>query len=266
VAGERITKPGHVLRGGEPIEVQLPPPVASDHAPDPIPLDVIFESEEVLVVNKPAGMVVHPSPGHVRGTLVHAALARAPDLRGVGGELRPGVVHRLDKDTSGLILLAKSDAAHRSLQQAFRARAVEKTYLGLVDGAPPTARGRVAAPIGRDLRHRERMAIVAEGKGRQAETVFRTRERFPHHSLLEFQPITGRTHQVRVHAAFLGCPIIGDRLYGRRAPSLPVARQLLHAWRLKLILPGERSQRLLEAALPEDFEQALRSLRASPGS
>lgn len=256
-----VTKPGYRLEGGEWIEVDLPPAAPSRLEPEPIPLDVVFENEDVIVVNKPAGMVVHPSAGHPSGTLVHAALAHAPDLRGVGGELRPGVVHRLDKDTSGLILLAKHDAAHRWLQAQFKQRQVEKMYLALVDRHPPTPVGRIEAPIGRDPRYRQRMAVVPEGRGREAITEYRRLEAFPEHELLEVHPITGRTHQVRVHLAFLGCPVAGDRVYGRRKPSVPLERHFLHAARLRLRLPGDEVPRTFEAPLPDELEAVLDLLR-----
>jgi 23S rRNA pseudouridine1911/1915/1917 synthase len=257
-----ITKPGHRLEGGELLQLSIPRSSPSAIEPESIPLDVIFESDDVLIVNKPAGMVVHPAVGHARGTLVHAALGHAPDMVGVGGETRPGVVHRLDKDTSGLILLAKHDAAHHALQRHFKDRTVDKTYLALVDGHPPTPSGRIEAPIGRDARHRQRMAVTAPGKGRAAVTSYDTREAFPQHALLEVRPLTGRTHQIRVHLAFLGCPVVGDPVYGRRKPTVPVGRQMLHAWRLRLCLPGEAEARQFEARLPADFLAALAGLRA----
>ena len=261
VDGKPVRKPGHRLFGGELIDVTLPPSVPAALAPEPIALDVVFENEDLLIVNKPAGMVVHPSAGHPGGTLVQAALAHAPDIDGVGGELRPGVVHRLDKDTSGLVLLAKRDAAHQALQQQFKDRKVDKVYLALVDGKPPTPVGRIEAPIGRDPRHRQRMGIALPGRGREAITSYRAAESFPEHTLLEVHPETGRTHQIRVHLAFLGCPVVGDTIYGRRKATLPVERQMLHAWRLTLALPGDPGRHTFEAPLPEDFAGILADLR-----
>ena len=261
VDGAVASKPGHHLQGGEAIEVRILPPRPATLIPEAIPLDIVFENAEVLIVNKPAGMVVHPSAGHDAGTLVHAALAHSPGIVGVGGEVRPGVVHRLDKDTSGLILLAKNDAAHHALQRQFKDRQVEKTYLALVEGRPPTPSGRIEAPIARDPQHRKRMSVVPPGKGREAATTYRTLEGFPEHTLVEAHPITGRTHQIRLHLAFLGCPVVGDTVYGRRKPTLPVGRQMLHAWRLRLTLPGEAEGRGFEAPLPEDFAGALDRLR-----
>ncbi len=262
IDGTVITRPGLQLEGGETVDLRIPPPADSSLKPEAIPLDVVFENPDLIIVNKPAGMVVHPSAGHDQGTLVHAALAHAPDLRGVGGEVRPGVVHRLDKDTSGLILLAKQDAAHQELQRQFKTRTVEKTYLAVTDGLPPSPQGRIEAPVGRDPRQRQRMAVTSPARGREAVTEYRTREAFPEHALLEVHPLTGRTHQIRVHLAFLGCPVVGDAVYGRKRPSLPAGRQMLHAWRLRLCLPGEDQPRLFEAPPPADFQALLALLRS----
>ena len=261
VDGEVATKTGQQLFGGEQVEVNIPAPEPTDIIPEDIPLDIVFENDDIIVVNKAAGMVVHPAAGHASGTLMHAAVAHAPEIQGVGGEQRPGLVHRLDKDTSGLILLAKNDKAQKSLQRQFEQRSVEKTYLALVDGHPPTPTGRVEAPIGRDPRDRKRMAVVTEGSGREAFSEFRVRESFAKHALLEVDLLTGRTHQIRVHLAFLGTPVVGDTIYGRRIPSLPLERQFLHAWRLAFKLPGERRARSFEAPLPEDLQAPLDDLR-----
>lgn len=254
-------KTGQMLDGGETIRVNIPPPEPSELVPENIPLDIIFENEDIVVVNKPAGMVVHPAAGHKSGTLVHAVLAHAPDIEGIGGVRRPGVVHRLDKNTSGLILLAKNDRSHRWLQKQFSARQVEKTYLGLVDGAPPTPRGRIEAPIGRNTKQRQSMTVVPPGKGRTAVTEYYTRQSFPKHTYLEVHPITGRTHQIRVHLAFLECPIVGDSVYGRRRPSLPLDRHFLHALRLSIRLLGDEDPTTFEAPLPEELEKVLDELR-----
>ncbi|NPA31145.1 MAG: RluA family pseudouridine synthase [Chloroflexi bacterium] len=261
VDGQTITKPGHWLDRPATVVVQVPPPRPATVEPEPIPLRVLFENDDVLVVDKPAGMVVHPSPGHERGTLVHAALAHAPDLAGVGGVLRPGLVHRLDKDTSGVLILAKNDAAHQFLQDQFRARQVRKEYLGLVVGRPPAPRGRVEAPIERDPAHRQRMRVTTPGRGREASTDFEVLEAFPGYTLVRFRPLTGRTHQIRVHAAFLGTPIAGDTLYGPRRVRLPLTRHFLHAHRLTLTLPGEDAPRTFEAPLPAELVAVLEDLR-----
>jgi 23S rRNA pseudouridine1911/1915/1917 synthase len=171
------------------------------------------------------------------------------------------VVHRLDKDTSGLILLAKNERAHHWLVDQFRLRKVRKTYLALVDGKPPTPKGRIEAPIGRDPSNRQRMAVVGTDKGREAVSEYFTRENFLHHTLLDVHPLTGRTHQIRVHMAFLGCPVAGDSVYGPRKPSLPLDRQFLHAWRLSLVLPGEDQEQEFVAPLPVELESVLTELR-----
>ena len=261
VNGRAARKAGQTLERGFSVTVRVPPPVPTDLVAEDIPLDIVFENEDLIVVNKPAGMVVHPAAGHSSGTLVNAMLGYDPDIEGIGGEERPGVVHRLDKETSGLILLAKNERAHRWLQDQFRLRKVEKTYLALVDGKPPTPSGRVEAHIGRDPSHRKRMAIVSESRGREAISEYKTVESFRVHTLLEFHPLTGRTHQIRLHCAFLGCPIVGDGIYGKKKPSLDIDRHFLHAYRLKITLPGEKETRLFEAPLPEDLERVLAALR-----
>jgi len=261
VTGRPAKKGGQILGAGDVVQVRIPPIQSVGLVAEKIPLDLVFENEELLVVNKPAGMVVHPAAGHASGTLVNAVLGYEPDLEGIGGEERPGVVHRLDKDTSGLIVLAKNERAHRWLQDQFRLRQVEKTYLALVDGKPPTPTGRVEAPIGRDLQQRKKMAITTLAKGREAVSEYKTLESFPHHTLLEFHPQTGRTHQIRLHCAFLGCPIVADPIYGHKRASLELKRHFLHAFRLKITLPGETQPRLFEAPLPEDLAGVLERLR-----
>ena len=256
-------KTGYMLEGKTTIQVTIPAPEPSELVPEDIPLDIVFENNDLLVVNKPAGMVVHPAAGHASGTLVHAALAHAPEMEGVGGIRRPGVVHRLDKNTSGLILLAKNDRTHRWLQDQFRNRKVSKTYLALVDGRPPTPSGRIEAPIGRDTKQRKKMAIVQPQKGRQAISEYTTKEEFAKHTLLEVQLITGRTHQIRLHLAFLGCPVAGDTTYGKRHSSIPLERQFLHAKSLQVFIPGEEEPRLFSTSLPSELETVLKNLRSA---
>ncbi len=256
-----VTKSGWPVNTGDELSVNLPEVAPTGIIAEDIPLEVIFENEDVAVVNKPAGMVVHPAAGHASGTLVNAALAEFEDLEGIGGEMRPGVVHRLDKDTSGIIVLAKNDRALTALQEQFKSRQVRKVYIALVDGAPPTPTGRVEAAIARDPAHRKKMAVVSLAKGRHAESEYRTLETFPQHTLVEVHPITGRTHQIRLHMAFLKCPIVGDTVYGRVHPSLEIQRHFLHAARLAITLPGESTPRTFEAPLPIELEQLLESLR-----
>lgn len=263
VEGKAISKPSEVLSENAVIDIQIPSQTPTDLKPENIPLDIIFENDDMIVVNKPAGMVVHPSAGHDSGTLVHATLAHAPDLEGVGGETRPGIVHRLDKDTSGIILLAKNDSTHRWLQNQFSSRQVEKIYTALVDGRPPTPSGRVEAPIGRDPHNRKLMAVVSPLKGRDAISEYRTLENFKKHTLLEIHPITGRTHQIRLHMKFLGCPIAGDRIYGKQKATILISRHFLHAQRLTIKLLGEEEPRTFEAALAPELEQTIILLKTS---
>lgn len=261
VDGIPAHKSGQMISQGNSILVHIPPTEPTELVPEAIPLDIIFENDDVMVVNKPAGMVVHPAAGHSSGTLVHAALAHAPDMAGIGGEKRPGVVHRLDKDTSGLILLAKNDQAQRFLQDQFRLRKTIKTYLALVDGKPPTPAGRIEAPVGRDSIHRKLMSVTGIKKGREAVSEYRTLETFRQHTLLEVHPLTGRTHQIRLHMKFIGCPVAGDTVYGHRNSTIPLKRQFLHAAGLAIYLPGETTKRTFEAPLPDELEQVLERLR-----
>ena len=260
VDGEPAKKYGQALVPGQMITVIIPEEHASELIPEDIPLDILYEDDQSIVINKPAGMVVHPAAGHDSGTLVHAVLAHCDDLKGFGGEIRPGVVHRLDRDTSGIIVMAKNEKAHIFLQEQFKERSINKRYLALVDGAPPTPSGRVEAPIGRDPIRRQQMAILTPDKGREAVTEYRTLKSYAKHTLIEAHPLTGRTHQIRVHMAFLKCPIVGDVLYGRRKQSIPLDRHFLHAYRLTILLPGHQEPMTFEAPLPDELEKVLADL------
>jgi 23S rRNA pseudouridine1911/1915/1917 synthase len=262
VNGKAAAKAGMALSEGDQVELTLPPARPSDLLPEEIPLNILFESENLVVIDKPAGMVVHPAAGHQQGTLVNAVLGHDPGLEGIGGEQRPGLVHRLDKDTSGLILVAKNDHTMRWLQDQFRLRKVRKVYLALTDGVPPTPTGRIEAAIGRNPAQRKQMAVVPDEKGRSASTEYRVLEQFPEHTLFEVHPETGRTHQIRLHLAFLGCPVVADVVYGRRRPSLPLKRHFLHAARLTILLPGEASPRTFESPLPQELQSVLDNLRS----
>lgn len=261
VDGEVAYKNGQMINRGNHIQVHIPPTEPTQLIPEAIPLDIIFENDELMVVNKPAGMVVHPAAGHSHGTLVHAALAHAPDIEGIGGEKRPGVVHRLDKDTSGLILLAKNDQAHHWLQEQFRLRKTIKTYIALVDGKPPTPSGRIEAPIGRNSIHRKLMAVTSSNKGREAVSEYRTLEVFKEHTLLEVHPLTGRTHQIRLHLKFIDCPVAGDAVYGYKHSTIPIKRHFLHASQLTILLPGEEEPSTFTATLPKELAVVLDRLR-----
>ncbi len=265
VNGVAAKKGGQLIQSGDEIFAEIPPPQPSLLQAEPIPLRILYEDQRLLVIDKPAGMVVHPAAGHSSGTLVNAVLAHAPQIEGVGGEQRPGVVHRLDKDTSGILLMAKDERSHRWLQDQFRLRKAEKIYLALVDDKPPTPKGRIEAPIGRSPEERKKMAIVPHGKGRIAISEYRTLESFTQHTLLEVRPLTGRTHQIRLHLRFIGCPVVGDRIYGRQKPTLPITRHFLHAHRLSITLPGETQPRLFESPLPDELHHLLETLRRLGG-
>jgi 23S rRNA pseudouridine1911/1915/1917 synthase len=261
VDGYPLYKKAELIQPGMEVEIIIPPAEESDLQPEEIPLEILFENDDCLVVNKPAGMVVHPSQGHPTGTLVQAVLAYAPEIEGVGGVKRPGLVHRLDQDTSGVILLAKNDRAHQQFQDQFRSRLVGKTYLTLVDGRPPTQKGRIEVAIGRDQKNRQRMAAVQDREGKEAVSEFFVLEEYSKHSFLKVSILTGRTHQIRVHLSFLGCPVVGDTIYGRKKPSLSLTRQFLHAHQLTIALPGEEEQRTFESALPNELQDVLDSLK-----
>jgi 23S rRNA pseudouridine1911/1915/1917 synthase len=252
---------------GEVVTVQLPAPVAIALEPEPIPLVVVYEDEDVIVIDKPAGMVVHPAPGHPRGTLVNALLHHAPEIA-VAGSQRPGIVHRLDKDTSGLIVVAKSDRGHRALLEQWGRHSVEKGYVALVRGIVEPDVATVDVPIGRDPKDRQRMAAI--GGGRHAVSHLRVRERFaePGATLLDVDIETGRTHQIRVHLAFIGHPVVGDPVYNRASGPLGgttsiVPRQFLHAARLSFDLPDGRRV-AFESPLPADLQRALARLTELP--
>ena len=259
--GYPIYKKAELISPGMEVEIIIPPAEGPTLQPEEIPLEVVFENEDCIVINKPAGMVVHPALGHTTGTLVQAVLAHSPEIEGVGGVKRPGLVHRLDQNTSGVILLAKNDRAHQHLQEQFRNREVGKIYLALVDGRPPSPKGRVEVAIGRDSKYRQRMAAVQDRDGREAVSEFFTVEEYSRHTLLKVSILTGRTHQIRVHLAFLGCPVAGDTIYGRKKPTLDISRQFLHAHQLTISLPGEARKRTFEAALPPELETVLINLK-----
>jgi 23S rRNA pseudouridine1911/1915/1917 synthase len=252
-------KPKFRMTPGEVVSVEIPSPRIDEILPDPIPLAIVYEDADVIVVDKPAGMVVHPAPGHPRGTLANALLAHVPAIS-VGGSQRPGIVHRLDKDTSGLIVAAKTDRGRTALVTQWESRSVEKTYLALVSGSLEDEEATIDAPIGRDPKNRQRMAVTRSG--RPAVTHFRVVERLPDTTLLEVSIETGRTHQIRVHLAFIGHPIVGDQVYGRERSTDPqLERQFLHARALEFRLPDGKALRL-EAPLPQDLQAVLEELRA----
>jgi 23S rRNA pseudouridine1911/1915/1917 synthase len=259
VVDGRRRRPSDRLRGGEEVSVEIVPVADATIEPESIPLGVAYEDASMLIVDKPAGLVVHPSAGHASGTLVHALLGRSRDrnepLGSVAGIARPGIVHRLDKDTSGLLVVAKTDDAQASLMRQFGERTVEKEYLALVRGEPPAARGRIEAPVGRDPRDRQRMAVVADG--RDATTEYEVLGTGEGYALLALRPLTGRTHQIRAHLAYLGLPVAGDLRYGGGMGPGGLARQFLHAARLRLRRPIDGAWLSAWSALPDDLRTSL---------
>lgn len=258
VNGAVAEKAGMKVAEDDEIEVEIPPPVPAIPQPEDIPLDVIYEDSEMLVINKAPGMVVHPAPGHIGGTLVNALLFRCPDLSGIGGVTRPGIVHRLDQYTSGAMVVAKSQKAMSSLAKAFASHtSVEKTYIAVCRGRPRLDSGRIENFIGRHPVDRKRMAILDNG-GKRAVTNWRVVKSVDGLSVIECRIETGRTHQIRVHMVSLGCPVIGDAVYGKPALDKRIspapARQMLHAWKLKLWHPTEGRQMEFEAPVPEDMK------------
>ncbi|MDD5647701.1 MAG: RluA family pseudouridine synthase [Dehalococcoidia bacterium] len=265
---QKLIKSGHVtvngcqanparrLKFSDLVDISIPPPPISKLEPEDIDLDVIYEDPEIAVINKPAGLTVYPAPGHASHTLVNALLKRFPDLACFGDTARPGIVHRLDKDTSGLIVIARNEKTRLDLVDQFRSRSVKKDYLVLVQGKLEPERGAIDAPIGRDPANRKRMAVVTSG--RAARTDYRVLRYLKSCTLAEVRIRTGRTHQIRVHMSAIGHPVVGDKKYGRS--SIPATRQFLHACCLEIRLPGSGQIRSFTCPLPADLEQVLKSL------
>lgn len=259
VAG-RPAKANHKVQPGETVVLAVPAPEPVAAMPEDIPLDIVYEDAEVVVVNKPRGMVVHPAAGNWRGTLVNALLARCDDLSGVGGAVRPGIVHRLDKDTSGVMVAAKTDRAHASLARQIKDRTAGRKYLALVHGSVKAEEGLIDAPIGRHRVDRKKMAVDAE-HGRDARTRFTVLERFAGYTLVACKLETGRTHQIRVHMAYIGHPVVGDPKYGPKTAPFAIAGQALHAAELTFRHPVSGAELVFTAPLPADMEKILATLR-----
>jgi 23S rRNA pseudouridine1911/1915/1917 synthase len=254
-------KPNYKLSLNDRIIVTVPEPIDVELAPEDIPLDVIYEDSDVIVVNKPRGLVVHPAPGHYSGTLVNALLHHCRDLSGINGVLRPGIVHRIDKDTSGLIMAAKNDKAHASLADQLKAHTVNRKYIALVHGNIQHENGTIDAPIGRDS-HDRKMYTVTEKNSKHAVTHFLVLERFGDFTLVELKLETGRTHQIRVHMKFIGHPLVGDPMYGKSKGTMNMEGQALHAAVLGFNHPRSDKPLLFEAPLPDDFEDLLFRIRS----
>ncbi len=248
---------------GDRITITIPEPVELDLTPENIPLDILYEDEHLIIVNKPAGMVVHPAPGHYTGTLVHALLYHCDTLAGIGGVERPGIVHRIDKDTTGAIVVAKSDLAHRDLQAQIKAKTARREYWGVVYGSFPAAKGKIDLPIGRHKRDRQKMAVVAVDRGgREAVTHWQVLERIGNYSLMQFLLETGRTHQIRVHCAHQKHSLVGDTTYGsNRSLKVNLSGQALHARQLSLVHPISKETIKAIAPLPAEFDKLLDVLR-----
>jgi len=254
------SKPGYGLRIGDEVLILSirPSNRTATVKPQQLPLDVVYEDRDLLVVNKAAGMVVHPAPGHHDDTLVNALLTRYPDIQKDSADQRPGIIHRLDKDTSGLIMIAKNAATQAALVEQMKRHEIIKRYLALVEGVVALDHGSIDAPIGRNPRHRQQMAITAKSS-REARTHFRVLQRFTRHTLLLLELETGRTHQIRVHLKAIGHPVVGDPIYGSRSPThrLTLKRQFLHAYQIKFMHPTTGAAIELEAALPDDLQTVL---------
>jgi len=259
--GDVVQKAGTQAKPGSVIEILVVKDESDGLVPEDIPLNILFEDDHVIVINKDAGMVVHPGAGNPSGTVVNALLSHYPPIRQVGETDRPGVVHRLDKDTSGILIFSKTPKAYKWLVKQFKSRDVRKTYLALVDGHPPTPTGRIEAPIERDTKIRTRMAVGLRGQGKAAVTEYFELNRYEKHSYLEVHPITGRTHQIRVHLSYLEMPVVGDTLYGHRNPSIKMERFFLHAKSLSVKLPGDRAPRTFTAPLTPELASILATLK-----
>jgi 23S rRNA pseudouridine1911/1915/1917 synthase len=279
----RPKKPGYRIKSGEKILGRIPAPVQTEYQPEPIPLHILYQDSHIVVINKQAGLVVHPAPGHSSGTLVNALLHHCPDLAGIGGEIRPGIVHRLDKDTSGTMVVAKTAHAHENLAGQFKSRSVQKKYLALVYGELKSDEGSLKLPIGRHPVHRKRMSTTAP-RGRLAETSWRVLRRINGITLLELTLKTGRTHQIRVHCSAMGHSIVGDQVYRTRkwmqnidrlfpgkssataARLKAVSRQMLHAWQLGLTHPDTGEYMTFESPVPADMEELIEELEGEEQS
>jgi 23S rRNA pseudouridine1911/1915/1917 synthase len=283
VGGAAIRKTSHKLRGGEEVEIELPPPPPPPGPlqPEDLPLTILFQDEHLLVIDKPAGLSVHPGAGQRDGTLVNVLLHHSPGaLSGIGGEERPGIVHRLDKDTTGVMVVARSDRAHRELARQFHDREVSKRYLALSDGLPREREGVIDAPLGRHPKDRKRQAVVELAKGRAASTRYVVRESHGRYGLIRCEPKTGRTHQIRVHLQSVGAPLLADKSYGRGRPErcttadlglsgeerVLLDRHALHAARLEFSHPLSGERLAFEAALPDDMAETLEAMRSLSGA
>lgn len=262
VNDQPVVSKDYKLQSGDRLYLEIPAPEPLDLLPQAIPLEILYEDDQLLILNKPVGLVVHPAPGHSDGTLVNALLAHCPDLAGIGGVRRPGIVHRLDKDTSGAMAVAKTETALQSLQAQLKTKTARRLYWGIVQGSPKSESGVINLPIGRHPKERLKMGIVPPEKGgREAATHWRVKENFGDYSWLEFQLQTGRTHQIRVHARELGHPLVGDPLYGAGKSPVKLPGQALHAYQLTLRHPLTQAEIQATAPPPASFTKLLAYLQ-----
>ena len=262
--GGQPAKASHKIETGEFAEIEVPEVRGSALKAQDLAVPILYEDSDLVVVNKPRGLVVHPAAGHWEDTLVNSLLAQCDDLSGIGGEVRPGIVHRLDKDTSGVLVVAKNDPTHHALAEQIRTREAKRVYLAIVQGEIAESKGRIEAPIGRHPKDRKKMAILTQG-GKDAATEFTVLERFTNYTLVECRLVTGRTHQIRVHFSYIGFPVVGDPLYGSRKQAFSIEGQALHAFRLSFTHPQTGKEMTFEAPLPKDMEEILESLRNQGG-
>lgn len=259
LVNEKAVKANYKVKTGDILYINIPDAAPIDVLPEPMDLNIIYEDSDLLVVNKPAGLVVHPAHGHYSGTLVNGLLAHCQDLSGINGILRPGIVHRIDKDTSGLLMIAKNDLAHQHLAEQLKTHSTKRAYYALVQGVISEPAGLIDAPIGRHETERKKMAVTFKNS-KEARTHYYVKERFARHTLIECRLETGRTHQIRVHMAYLGHPLVGDPLYGTRKNNLGFSGQALHAYALGFLHPRTGEALYFEAPLPEPFQAVLKNL------
>ena len=259
LVNQKTVKANYKVKTGDTLLVQIPEAAPVDIQPEPMDLDIVYEDSDLLIVNKPVGLVVHPAHGHYSGTLVNGLLAHCTDLSGNNGKMRPGIVHRIDKDTSGLLMIAKNDLAHQHLAEQLKAHSIKRAYYALVQGVISEPAGLVDAPIGRHEIDRKKMAVTFKNS-KEARTHYYVKERFAKNTFIECRLETGRTHQIRVHMAYLGHPLVGDPLYGTRKNNLDFPGQALHAYALGFVHPRTGEELYFEAPIPEHFQSVLKTL------
>ena len=261
LVNNKMVKAGYTLKEGDIINITVVEPKKLNLTPQNLGLEIVFEDKNFAVINKPQGLVVHPAVGNYDGTLVNGLLYQVKDLSGINGVIRPGIVHRLDKDTSGLLLVAKNDQAHVNLSKQIKDKTAKRYYLALVNGVVKSDSGQIDTFIARDAKNRLKMAVNNRGVGKQAITLYKVIQRFSNYTLLEFELKTGRTHQIRVHASFMGHSVVGDKLYGSKPDKFNLKGQLLHAYKLEVVSPTDNTLKTFEVPLPDYFANVLSGLK-----